>query len=85
MVFLQRFQKTYEAEEVESELEKKQLAMLHQQRVQAELNDKKRRTLDNYMQTIDDYDTDVSPAEKRVFSLFTRNASILLPFSDKLC
>ena len=49
----------YEAEEVESEMEKKQLAMLHQQRVQADLNEKKQRALDNYMDAVEDYDADV--------------------------
>lgn len=55
-------------------MEKKQLAMLHQQRVQAELSDKKRRTLDNYMQTIDDYDTDVSSVI-RTFGWFLKGFS----------
>ena len=50
----------YEAEEVEGTMEKKQLAMLHQQRVQAELNEKKQRALDNYVETIDDENTDVN-------------------------
>lgn len=47
-------------------MEKKQLATLHQQRVQAELNAKKRRALDNYVQTIDDYDADVSPHHSKI-------------------
>ena len=50
----------YEAEEVEGAAEKKQLAMLHQQRVQAELNEKKQKSYDNYVETVDDDDTDVS-------------------------
>lgn len=49
-----RFQKTYEALEVESALEKKQLSSLHQQRVQAELNNKQRHALDEYMRSISD-------------------------------
>jgi len=51
-----RFQKTYEALEVENIQEKKQLSQLHQQRVHAELNDKKRKTLDDFMYAIEDYD-----------------------------
>jgi len=47
----------YETEESEVEVEKKQLALLHQQRVQAELDDRKRRMLDVYIEAIDnDYD-----------------------------
>ena len=54
---LQKFQKMYETEEAEAEVEKKQLALLHQQRVQAELDDRKRRMLDNYIEAIEnDYD-----------------------------
>jgi hypothetical protein len=40
--------------EVENMMEKKQLSNLHQQRVQAELNEKKQRALDDYMRAIDD-------------------------------
>ena len=57
---LQRFQKTYEAEEAETEMEKKQLALLHEQRVQAELNDKRSQALDNYIDAIEDDDAEVS-------------------------
>ena len=57
--FVQRFQKTYEALEVEGTMEKKQLAVLHQQRVQSELNDKKRRALDNYMTAVEEEESDV--------------------------
>ena len=42
-------------------MERKQLSNLHQQRVQSELNEKKRRALDDYMQAIDD-NRDVSAA-----------------------
>ena len=62
VVILQRFQKMYEAEEVESAMEKKQLATLHQQRVQAELNERREQALDRYVETIDDDDTDVRRA-----------------------
>jgi len=55
-----RFQKLYEAEEMEGEMEKKQLAMLHQQRVQAELNERKEKTRDNYVDSIEDDETNVS-------------------------
>jgi hypothetical protein len=34
--------------------------MLHQQRVQAELDEKKQKALDNYVETIDDDDTDLA-------------------------
>jgi len=47
-----RFQKTYEALEQEGLAEKKQLVALHQQRVQAELNDKKRHAMEHYMETL---------------------------------
>ena len=56
---VQRFQKTYEALEVEGVQEKKQLTELHQQRVQSELNEKTRTALDNYMNAIDE-NSDVS-------------------------
>lgn len=49
-----RFQKTYDALEVENTSERKQLSSLHQQRVQAELNEKKRIALDDYAEAIDD-------------------------------
>jgi len=62
---LQRFQKMYEAEEVEGAAEKKQLATLHQQRVQAELNEKKQKSYDTYVETVNDDDTDVSTQNDR--------------------
>jgi len=55
-----RFQKMYEAEEMEGVMEKKQLTALHQQRVQAELNEKKQRSLDLYVETLDDDSNDAS-------------------------
>lgn len=48
-VYLQRFQKTYEALEQEGMAEKKQLIAIHQQRVTADLNDKKRIAMEHYM------------------------------------
>lgn len=44
-----RFQKTYQALEQEGAAEKKQLVALHQQRVQADLNEKKRHAMEHYM------------------------------------
>ena len=44
-----RFQKTYEALEQEGVAERGQLGGLHQQRVQAQLNDKKRFSMEHYM------------------------------------
>jgi hypothetical protein len=49
-----RFQKTYEAMEQEGQAEKRQLVALHQQRVQAELNDKKRHAMEHYMEVLTD-------------------------------
>jgi len=53
-----RFQKMYQAEEMEGEMEKKQLSTLHQQRVQAELSERKQRALDQYVETVDDDSSD---------------------------
>jgi len=44
-----RFQKTYEALEQEGIAEKSQLVALHQQRIQAEFNEKKRYAMEHYM------------------------------------
>lgn len=44
-----RFQKTYQALEQEGLAEKQQLVALHQQRIQAELNEKKRHAMEHYM------------------------------------
>ena len=44
-----RFQKTYEALEQEGVAERGQLGGLHQQRVQSQLNDKKRYSMEHYM------------------------------------
>jgi len=54
-----RFQKMYEAQEVEETMERNQVALLHQQRVQTELNGKKEKAFDAYIETIDDTDSDV--------------------------
>ena len=53
MVWLQRFQKLYEAAEKEASIEKRQLTLLHQQRVQADMNDRKRRLLQKYVEAVD--------------------------------
>ena len=39
--------------------EKKQLVALHQQRVQAALNEKKRHAMEHYMDVLTDEETDV--------------------------
>jgi len=52
----------YEAAEKEAGLEKRQLTLLHQQRVQAEMDDRKRRLLQKYVEAVDvdKNDVDVS-------------------------
>lgn len=55
-----RFQKTYEALEQEGLAEKKQLVALHQQRVQAELNDKKRHAMEHYMEVLTNPNSDAA-------------------------
>ena len=60
VVLLQRFQKTYQALEQEGLAEKQQLVALHQQRVQAELNEKKRHSMEHYMSSLQKDDADVS-------------------------
>ena len=47
-----RFQKTYQALEQEGQAEKKQLVALHQQRVQADLNERKRHAMEHYMSAL---------------------------------
>ena len=64
----QRFQKTYEALEEEGLAEKKQLQALHQQRVQSDLNDKKRHAMEHYMDALTTPDADVSVAESVALS-----------------
>ena len=59
-VFVQRFQKTYEALEEEGDAEKKQLVAIHQQRVQAKLNIKKRHSMEHYMAVLTEAKPDVS-------------------------
>ena len=56
----QRFQRTYEALEQEGMAERKQLVSLHQQRVQADLNEKKRHALEKYMTVLQRDIPDVS-------------------------
>ena len=58
--FVQRFQKTYEALEEEGDAEKKQLVAIHQQRVQAKLNVKKRHSMEHYMAVLTEPKPDVS-------------------------
>jgi len=55
-VATQRFQQLYEAAEREASVEKRQLALLHQQRVQAEMDDRKRRLLQKYVEAVDTSD-----------------------------
>jgi len=59
---VQRFQKLYEAAEREASVEKRQLTLLHQQRVQADIDDRKRRLLQKYVEAVgvEQQDIDVS-------------------------
>ena len=52
MLYYYRFQKTYQALEQEGQAEKKQLVALHQQRVQADLNERKRHAMEHYMSAL---------------------------------
>lgn len=56
---VQRFQQTYSALQQELTNEKKQLSNIHDQRVQAKLNEKKRAAMDNYMDTLNDDTSEV--------------------------
>lgn len=55
-----RFQKMYEAEEVESSMERKQLKQLHEQRVQAEILEKKEQAFDEYANAVGDQNADAA-------------------------
>ncbi len=55
-----RFQKTYQALEQEGQAEKKQLVALHQQRVQADLNERKRHAMEHFMSSLQKPTPDVS-------------------------
>jgi len=56
---VQRFQKLYEVAEKEASVEKRQLTLLHQQRVQAEMDDRKRRLLQKFVESVDVDEQDV--------------------------
>ena len=58
----QRFQKLYSSYEAEDSAEKVQLNALHQQHVQASLNEHKRVTMDKYMKSLDEGDVSVLPS-----------------------
>lgn len=64
----ERFQKTYSALTQELAAEKKQLANIHHQRVQANLNEKKRAAMDNYMDTLNDDESEASDILKALQS-----------------
>ncbi|XP_076457845.1 amyloid-beta precursor-like protein isoform X2 [Babylonia areolata] len=49
----QRFQRLYSAYEQEDQAEKQQIVALHQQRVQADLNQRKRVAMDKYMRALE--------------------------------
>ena len=72
MFYLQRFQKTYEALEQEGLAEKKQLVALHQQRVQASLNDKKRHAMEHYMEVLTESAPEVTISNPSVSSHYYR-------------
>lgn len=61
-----RFQKTYQALEQEGQAEKKQLTALHQQRVQADLNEKKRHAMEHYMGSLQKPTPDVRSPKQTV-------------------
>ena len=50
---LQRFQRLYNAYEQEDIAEKQQIVALHQQRVQSDLNQRKRVAMDKYMRSLE--------------------------------
>jgi len=54
----ERFQKLYSSYEAEDSAEKVQLNALHQQHVQASLNEHKRVTMDKYMKSLDEGDNE---------------------------
>ena len=49
----QRFQRLYNAYEQEDIAEKQQIVALHQQRVQSDLNQRKRVAMDKYMRSLE--------------------------------
>lgn len=55
----QRFQKAYSTLNRELVEEKKQLSNIHEQRVQAKLNEKKAAAMDNYMDELNDDTSEV--------------------------
>ena len=65
---MQRFQKLYEVAEREASVEKRQLTLLHQQRVQAETDDRKRRLLQKYVDAVnvDPQDIEVCVSSDRL-------------------
>jgi hypothetical protein len=56
----QRFQKTYEALEQEGQMEKQQILAVHEQRVHAKLNSKKRDAIEDYMEALTEPNPDAS-------------------------
>jgi hypothetical protein len=50
---VQRFQRLYNAYEQEDMAEKQQIVALHQQRVQSDLNQRKRVAMDKYMRSLE--------------------------------
>ena len=56
----ERFQKTYKALEQEGLAERNQLIALHQQRIQAHLNEKKHKAMEHYMASLQAKIPDVS-------------------------
>ena len=67
LFLLQRFQRTYEALEQEGMEERRQLNAIHQQRVQFDLNNKKRDAMEKYM----DVSSQIATFSERI-SVLTR-------------
>lgn len=53
-MIVKRFEETYRALAEELKMEKLQLSRVHEQRVQSDLNEKKRVAMDNYMDALND-------------------------------
>lgn len=53
-MIVKRFEETYRALAEELKMEKLQLSRVHEQRVQSDLNEKKRVAMHNYMDTLND-------------------------------
>ena len=71
----ERFEKLYASYQGEDNAEKNQLLALHQQHVQAALNEHKRETMDRYMKSL----------EVQIHSLKITTMSVFIYFSPNTC